>query len=260
MSQTALITGASSGIGLELARLCAADGYALVLVARDQQALERVAAELRSAHGATVIVLPMDLSAAGAGDALVEELLHRNLSIDILVNNAGFALYGPFATTAWQTELQMLRVNIEALTALTKGLLPAMVQRRSGKILNVASTAAFQPGPLMAVYYATKAYVLSFSEALHEELRGTGVTITALCPGMTRSHFQARAGLERSRLLQFGMMEAAAVARAGYRGLMRDQALVIPGFKHAFLAFLVRLTPRAWVRRIVHGLQRESSQ
>ncbi len=254
---TVLVTGASSGIGLELARLFARDGYRLVLVARGQDALERVAEELRRQHGATVTIVPMDLAVPGAGERLVAEIRRRDCAIDILVNNAGFALYGPFAQTDWNTELQMLRVNIEALTTLTKLLLPEMLVRKRGKILNVASTAAFQPGPLMAVYYATKAYVLSFSEALHEEVRGTGVTVTALCPGMTRSGFQARAGLERSRLLKVGMMEAATVARAGYRGLMRGKPVVIPGLKNKLLTFLVRLTPRAWVPRVVRLLQVE---
>ncbi len=255
MRKTVLITGASSGIGLELARLFARDGYDLVIVARRREVLQRVAQELQVACNVSVTAVAKDLAMPGAAEELVEELRREGLHLDALVNNAGFATYGRFTETDLATELQLMQLNMVTLTALTKLLLPDMLARGEGKILNVASTAAFQPGPLMAVYYASKAYVLSFSEALANELRGTGVTVTALCPGITRSGFQARAGLEDSRLLRMGLMDAATVAHIGYRGLMRNHTVVIPGLKHRLLTFAVRLTPRNVVTRIVRMIQ-----
>src|SRR3989475_8551934 len=197
---TALITGASSGIGLELARVLAEHGHDGGLVARSEATLQSLAAELK-ARDVRAHVIVVDLSAPGAAKAVVDRVRDLALEIDVLVNNAGYGVYGPFLETSLDAELAMIRVNIVALTELTKRLLPAMVARKRGKILNVASTAAFLPGPLMAVYYATKAYVLSFSEAIANELEGTGVTVTALCPGPTASGFQAAARLEESRLV-----------------------------------------------------------
>ena len=197
---TALITGASSGIGLELANLFARDGNDLVLVARSEGKLRQIASRLEGEFGIATRVLAADLAKPHAAQELVMTLNVHKVTIDALVNNAGFGLAGPFVATDLDKELEMIQVNIVALTELTKLLLPGMVTRRSGRILNLASTAAFQPGPLMAVYYATKAYVLSFSEAIADELRDSGVTVTALCPGPTDTGFAAVASLESSRL------------------------------------------------------------
>ncbi|HXX30425.1 MAG TPA: SDR family oxidoreductase [Myxococcaceae bacterium] len=254
--ETVLVTGASSGIGAELARAFARGGSSLVLSARSVDRLEALAAELRQKHGTAVAILPADLAVADGASRLVERLTELRLQIDVLVNNAGYAGFGPFAETDWAHEAGMLQLNVVSLTDLTKRLLPGMVARKRGGLLNLASTAAFQPGPLMAVYYATKAYVLSFSEALAEELRGTGVTVTALCPGATASGFQARAHMEESRLVKGKrLMDAATVAQAGYDGFRRGRRVVIPGLSNRLLAQSVRFTPRRLVTRIVHNMQ-----
>ena len=255
-SQTALITGASSGLGYEFAQLFAKNHYNLVLVARREQKLIELAAELRQTFGIEVKVIVRDLSAATAPELIDAELKQAGIQIDILVNNAGFATYGLFAETDATAELQMMQVNMTTLTHLTKLLLPGMVQRRTGKILNVASTAAFQPGPLMAVYYASKAYVLSFSEAIANELQGTGVTVTVLCPGPTESGFQKRAAMEQSKLVRGQpLMDARTVATLGYQGLMKRRTVVIPGLKNQLLALSIRLMPRSWVTQIVRKMQ-----
>lgn len=249
---TALITGASSGIGLELARLFAADGYGLVLVARSRGKLEQLASELGTQFGVSTTVLAADLSEVSAADQVVEQLAQGGIAIDVLVNNAGFGHFGAFAESDWTKERDMLQVNIVALTTLSKRLLPGMVARKRGRILNVASTAAFQPGPLMAVYYATKAYVLSFSEALSAEVEGTGVTVTALCPGPTESGFQAGASMEDSKLVAGKKLpDAQSVARAGYRALMAGKRVYVPGFSNRALAQAVRFLPRQTVTSMV---------
>jgi len=254
--ETVLVTGASSGIGAELARVFARSGSSLVLSARSVDRLEALAAELRQKHGVTVHVIPADLAAADGASRLVQRLAEQRLQIDVLVNNAGYAGFGPFLETDWAHEAGMLQLNVVALTELTKRLLPGMVARKRGGVLNLASTASFQPGPLMAVYYASKAYVLWFSEALAEELRGTGVTVTALCPGPTESGFQARANLEESRLVKGKrLMGAASVAQAGYDGFRRGRQVVVPGFRNRLLAQSIRFTPRQLVTRIVHTMQ-----
>jgi short-subunit dehydrogenase len=259
--KTALVTGASSGIGLDLARRFAAEGFDVVLVARSQGKLDAVAAELAKAHGVHAHVQTADLAQPRAAEALVAALDARGLVIDVLVNNAGYALYGAFAETDVVDELAMIQVNIVALTHLTKLLVPRMVARKQGRILNVASTAAFQPGPLMAVYYASKAYVLSFSEALANELAGSGVTVTALCPGPTRTGFQARAQMEESKLVRGKeIMTAEEVARAGFDGLMKGKTVVIPGVGNKMLAQAVRFLPRTTVTRLVRSAQERSPQ
>jgi uncharacterized protein len=255
MNKTVLITGASSGIGLEFATLFAKDGYHLVLNARNESRLQEIANELKSKYGVKVTVAAKDLSIPGSTDELTSELASAGIEVDVLINNAGFAAYGPFNETSWKEEKDMIQVNIMALTALTKQLLPGMIKRNSGKILNVASTAAFQPGPLMAIYYATKAYVLSFSEAVNYELRNTNVSVTALCPGATSTNFEKRANLESSRLFQSGAMDARDVALEGYKALMEKKSLEIPGFKNKALANLVRFLPRKSVLKIVHYVQ-----
>jgi len=253
---TALVTGASSGIGLELSRLLARDGCRLVLVARDRDRLEKAARELRERYNVSVKVIPTDLSKPQAPEAIVRELEHASIEIDILVNNAGYAVYGPFLKTDPGVELEMMQVNMASLTHLTKRLLPHMVKTKAGRIMNVASTAAFAPGPLMAVYYATKAYVLSFSEALADELRGTGVTVTALCPGATETGFQKRAGAEDSMMFKpWKVMDAGTVARVGYEGMMKGKTVVIPGLLNKLLVFSIRLGPRRYVTRIARLMQ-----
>jgi uncharacterized protein len=255
MNKTVLITGASSGIGLEFATLFAKDGYHLVLNARNESRLQEIANELITKYGVKVTVAAKDLSIPESADELTSELASAGIEVDLLINNAGFAAYGPFNETSWKEEKDMIQVNIMALTALTKQLLPGMIKRNSGKILNIASTAAFQPGPLMAVYYATKAYVLSFSEAVNYELRNTNVSVTALCPGATSTNFEKRANLESSRLFQSGAMDARDVALEGYKALMEKKSLEIPGFKNKALANLVRFLPRKSVLKIVHYVQ-----
>jgi uncharacterized protein len=200
--KTALITGASSGIGYELAGLFASSGHDLVLVARNEQRLSRLAEELQQRIGVAVTVLVKDLAAPRAAEEIVVELQNRSLHVDILVNNAGFGEYGPFHETSLERKLQMIQVNVAELTQLTRLLLSGMLERNSGNILNIGSTASFAPGPFVAVYSATKAYVLSFSEALAEELKGTGVTVTVLCPGSTETEFAERAKMTESRIFQ----------------------------------------------------------
>jgi short-subunit dehydrogenase len=254
--KTALITGASSGIGHELTQLFAHDGYNLVLVARNQKQLTQMADKLKEKYGVSVKVISKDLSLASAPEEILTELEQESIEIDALVNNAGFAAYGLFSETDLGAELQMMQVNMGTLTHLTKLFLPGMLKKRRGKILHVASTAAFQPGPLMAVYYATKAYVLSFSQALAEELHGTGVNVTALCPGPTASGFQKRAHMEDSKLFSGQIMDAQTVARVGYRGLMTNKTVVIPGLRNKLLVELVRFTPREMVPRVVRNIQK----
>jgi len=254
MSQrkTALITGASSGIGRDLARLLSRDGYDVVLVARSEAKLRELAASLGT--GATVI--GADLSDPAAPRRVADELARKGVAVEVLVNCAGLGVAGPFVENDLAGELAVIQVNIVALTELTKRLLPAMVARRSGRILNVASTAAFQPGPGMAVYYATKAYVLSFSEAIADELRHTGVTVTTLCPGPTDSGFAAVAGVGASRLFTLSApARSEDVARAGIEAMKRGRRVVIHGAKNNVLALLVRLTPRRLVTVIARTLQ-----
>jgi hypothetical protein len=256
--QTALVTGASSGIGLALARRLAAGGFDLVLTARSADRLEALARELAERHGARVRVIPRDLARPEAPAAIAGELASAGIDVDLLVNNAGYGSYGPFAETDLADELAMLQLNVVALTHLTKLFLKPMLARRRGRILNVASTAAFQPGPLMAVYYASKAYVLSFTEALAEELRGSGVTATALCPGPTTSGFQERAAMESSRLVSGRlMMTSEEVAEAGYRGLLAGRRIIIPGWRNRLLAQSARVTPRRVITAVVRRMQEQ---
>ncbi len=260
MSKTALVTGASGGIGYELALLFARDGYDCILVARSQDKLKELAERLEREHRVKTLVLAKDLARPSAVDEIYEEVTAASMHVDVLVNNAGFPVFGLFNETNLQIELEMLQVNVVALTALSKLFLKGMVQRRTGRILNLASTAAFLPGPLMAVYYASKAYVLSFSQALSNELRGTGVTVTALSPGPTRTGFQKRGVMEDSRLVQGQIADAATVALAGYRGLMAGKTIVIPGFSNKLIPWVVRLSPRGVVTRVVHRMQERAPQ
>jgi short-subunit dehydrogenase len=252
---TALVTGASGGIGEELARLFAADGHDLVLVARSQDKLARLAEELEGKHGVKARVLASDLARHEAPREIFEELQSAGVTVDALVNNAGVGSYGLFAETDLKSELDLLQVNVVALTHLTKLFLPGMLARRRGYVMNVASTAAFQPGPLMAVYYASKAYVLSLSEALTNECEGTGVRVSALCPGPTETGFVAAAGMQQSKLFDRAVMDARTVAVEGYRGLLAGKAIVIPGLRNNLLARSMGLFPRGLVTKVVRGIQ-----
>jgi short-subunit dehydrogenase len=261
-TRTALITGASGGIGAELARLFARDGWNVVLVARSRDGLEKVGRELSQAYGIRHHVLPADLADPAAPRAILDAVQALGIEIDALVNNAGFGLMGSFVdvgrepATELGRELEMLQVNVVALTHLSKLFLPAMVTRGRGYVMNVASTAAFQPGPLMAVYYASKAYVLSFSEALSVELAGTGVTATALCPGATRTEFQAVANMEGSRLFRGGhVMTAAEVAETGYDAMLAGRSSVVTGAANRVMAAGTRFIPRRMAARLAKMAQ-----
>jgi len=256
MPQTVLITGASSGIGEELAKLFARDGYRLVLVARREERLLALAGQLKEEYQAEVITKVQDLSLADSVDQLCCWLAERGLEIDILVNNAGFGVFGPFLSTSWDEEAQMIQLNIVCLTSLTKRLLPAMIEKGDGRILFVASTGSFQPGgPFLSVYYATKAYVLSFSEALSSELLGTGVRITTLCPGPTSTEFEKRAGFRQSKAFQRVLMNPGQVARLAYEGLHSGKSLIIPGLQNKLSTFSIRFLPRKWTTRMIRKLQ-----
>jgi hypothetical protein len=251
MKHAALVTGASGGIGLELARLFASDRHDLVLVARSEGKLRALGEQLETAHGITTTVVATDLSKPNAARDLAEALRAALIEVDVLVNNAGFGLTGALADNDPQAQRDMLQVNVVALTELTRLLLPPMVARRAGRILNVASTAAFAPEPMAAVYGATKAYVLSFSEAIGEELRHHGVTVTALCPGPTQSGFSAAAGAGSTRLYsRQKAMSSADVARAGYQGLNSGRRVVVTGLRNKLLVQSVRVSPRRVVTMV----------
>jgi uncharacterized protein len=250
-TRTVLITGASGGIGFELAKLFAKDRYNLVLTARSGDKLKQIAAQLQEEFGVTVKTVALDLAGEQAAKILFDHVEGEGVVVDVLVNNAGFGVYGGFAGFAEKEILGQIQLNVTALTHLTRLFLPGMIARSEGKIMNVASTAAFQAGPLMAVYYATKAYVLSFSEALANEVAGTGVVVTCFCPGPTDTGFQKRAGMERSRLVKkMGAMKVEAVARDGYRGLMAGKTVVISGLRNWLVAESVRFAPRRWVTAV----------
>jgi short-subunit dehydrogenase len=247
---TTLLTGASSGIGYELAKLFARDHHNLVLVARSPDKLAQVATELQ-ANGVTVKTVALDLAQPPAPKFLFDQLQREGIAIDILVNNAGFGAFGEFAQMPEEEIRGQIDLNITALTTLTRLFLPPMVQRCSGRIMNVASTAGFQPGPLMAVYYATKAYVISFSEAIANELHATGVTVTCFCPGATHTGFAQRAGTEKSRLFkQLGAMSAEKVALDGYRAVMEGRTLAISGVHNWAVMQSTRFAPRKVVTAI----------
>ena len=253
----ALITGASGGIGEAIAHRLAQEGHALVLVARNGAKLQALADALAARHRVDVRALAFDLAAPGAADALAARLATDGLEIAVLVNNAGFGLYGKHASTDLADEQRMVDLNITTLTRLTKLLLPPMLAAGRGRIMNVASTAAFQPGPYMAVYYATKAYVLSYSEALQEELRGSGVTVTALCPGPTASGFQDRAAMHDSALVKGKRLPTPqAVAAYGVAAMHRGQTVAVHGFMNRLMTQAVRFTPRGMATRMVATMSR----
>lgn len=246
---TVLITGASGGIGYELAKLFSRDHFDLVLVARSGDKLGQVANELQP-HGVKVKTIPLDLSSSSAPKSVFHELQRENVEVDILVNNAGFGIHSEFAQMPESEILGQIDLNIRALTELTRLFLPSMIARHDGKIMNVASVAGFQPGPLMAVYYATKAYVISFSEAIANEVQGSGVRVTCFCPGATHTGFAKRATIEESRLFNFGAMSSERVALDGYRALMKGRTLAISGTHNWLIAQSTRFAPRKMVTAV----------
>jgi short-subunit dehydrogenase len=248
---TAVVTGASAGIGLAIARVLARRQYDLVLVARREPELRHVARLLEEAHGNRARVLPLDLADPGSAAALHRAVRDLGITVDLLVNNAGFGLRGRFDTSDMEVDARMIQVNVAALVALTRAFLPGMIERRSGCVLNVASIASFVPGPYMSVYYATKAFVLSFSEAIAEELRDSGVHVSALCPGPTPTEFQAVAGIRASRVTRLGVLSPEAVAEAGVAGALAGRRVVIPGARNALVPWAARLLPRRVMTRLV---------
>ena len=254
--QTALVTGASTGIGVDLAECFAKDGYDLILVARSAAALTAVADGLAAKYAVRATAIPGDLAARGSGEKLAGEIEARGLNVDVVVNNAGYGVAHAFAGSEREGQLGMIDVNVRALMELTHIYWPRMLAQKRGGILNVASTAAFQPGPLMAVYYASKAFVLSFSEALWKEAEGTGVLVSCLCPGPTASKFRERAGTGRTNLARASaVMGSAIVAEMGYRAWQENRRVIVTGMRNAVAASLIRFLPRTTVLRIVHRLQ-----
>lgn len=249
--KTALITGASSGIGLEFARVFAAAKNNLVLVARSEGKLNELAGELRNKHNVRVKIIAADLTNMDEVQKVYDTCKADGIEIEYLVNNAGFGTYGFFAETDWAKTEQMIDLNIKSLTKLCRLFIPDMVRRKSGRVLNVASTAAFQPGPTMAVYFASKSYVLFLSEALYNELQDTGVTVTCLCPGATESGFQKAAAMENSSLFKNKKLpHSAEVAEFGYKAMMAGKMTVIHGFLNKLLATSIRFSPRKLVLAI----------
>ncbi|MGA2869225.1 MAG: SDR family oxidoreductase [Verrucomicrobiota bacterium] len=254
--EVVMVTGASSGIGWELAKCFAADKSNLVLVARNRDALEKLSAELQAAHGIKVHILSADLSRPETPQRIFQELSAQNITVDVLVNNAGFGLHGEFLDLPLSGQLDIIHVNITALTELTGLFLPGMIQRRRGGILNVGSVAGFLPGPNLAVYYASKAFVLSFTEALAEETCGTGLKISVLCPGPTESNFGNVARGGKSRQVERPKMSAQTVAQIGHQEFRAGKVVVVPGISNKLLAFLPRISPRKLARRVVKKYNR----
>lgn len=252
MRKTVLITGVSGGIGKELADRFAKGGHNIVLVARSESKIVELAQEYRKKYGIQATVIAKDVAAPGVPEEIFTELKEKGITVDYLVNNAGFGLFGTFMETDMEQEVNMIDVNIKALTVMTKLFLPDMIKRGQGGVMNVASLVGFFPGPMMSVYYATKAYVLSFTEALANEVTGTGVTVTALCPGLTSTGFVDRSGMGA---VKGAIMEAGQVAEEGYRGFLRGKTLIMPGVRNRFIAFLPRLLPRKMITRLVRSSQ-----
>ena len=256
----ALITGGSVGIGAALADVFAAHGHDLILVSRNRDKLDARGRAVHEQYGVDVVCIPEDLADPHGARRVHEAVAGRGLDVHYLVNNAGVGLYGKFATTDADAELRMIQLNVTSVVDLTKRFLPSMIARRSGRVLNVASMAAFVPGPWMSVYYATKAFLLSFSEAIDYELKPDGITVTTLCPGPTESEFQVRAGSQRSRLFESFVMDSPRVARAGYDGMMKGKAVVIPGLRNKLIPIGTRLTPRPLVVTLSHRAARPAAE
>ncbi|AUP78313.1 SDR family NAD(P)-dependent oxidoreductase [Flavivirga eckloniae] len=259
IAKTALVTGAASGLGYELALLLIKDNYNLVLVDKDAPKLEEVKTLFNKDFKNDIHLLVKDLSQPNIAQEIYDEVAH--LSIDVLVNNAGFGLFGTFAKTDWKRESDMLHLHILTTTHLTKLVLPSMIAKKSGKILNISSLAAFQPGPLMSMYYASKSYILSFSEAIANELKGTGVTVTALCPGPTKTLFQETVSSDCSEnKISFNMACPVQVAAYGYNAMKKGKTVAIPGAFNKFLSTIPRFVPRNMATRIVRNIQEKNRE
>ncbi|KPQ37390.1 MAG: Short-chain dehydrogenase [Phormidesmis priestleyi Ana] len=258
MSSTALITGASSGIGLELAKVFAHHQHNLILVARSEDKLQALSQELSQTHGVKVTVLSHDLTNKSARQTLFDQVQQQGLTVDVLVNNAGYGDYNEFANSDWDKLEGMILLNVLATTHLTRLFLPPMLNRKAGKILNVSSTAAFQPGPMMAVYFATKAYVLSFSEAIAAETEDQGITVSTLCPGPTQSEFIGKSNMDHAGLANSMTIDkiptAAEVAKFGYEALQKGEVVAVHGLSNKLMAFSTRLAPRGLLRKGVKQL------
>lgn len=258
MSKTALITGSSNGIGYELAKVHAEKGDDMVLIARSIDKLDELKKELEKKYKVKVYTIKKDLSLSNAAREVYDELKQQNISIDYLINNAGFGDFGHFADCDWNKQERMINLNITALTHFTRLFLPDMIERGSGKIMNVASTASFQPGPTMSVYFATKAYVLSFSEAVANEVRDKGITVTALCPGSTKSGFHATALDNKELLRKRKLSPSKEVAEYGYNAMMKGKTVAIHGLKNTIMATSVRFIPRALVVKAAGYIQKRN--
>lgn len=250
--ESVLITGASSGIGKEFALIFAKNNYNLILVARRKNILEDIAKKIMNEHSIQVMVIAKDLLQPDAAKEIYSELQEKNITVDVLVNNAGFGVWGKFSSSNLNSTLDMIKVNITTLTELTHLFLPAMLKQKKGRIMNVASTAAFQSGPNMAVYCASKAYVLSFSEALSCEMKNSGVTVTSLCPGATTTEFQELAKMTHTRILKnsFSLMDAKTVAEIGFYAILRGKSVVVTGVLNKVFAFSARIVPRSMATKI----------
>lgn len=249
--ETVLITGASSGIGFELSKIFAKKGYNLVLVSQNEHKLEKAASEIQlQNHNVQISIISKDLSDPSSPEEIFEQLKQKKIQVDILVNNAGFNVYGSFHEVNLENILDLISVNLLALTKLTHIFMKGMVERGYGRILNLGSTGSFQPVPINTVYCATKAYVLSFSEGIADELKGTGVTVTALCPGPTQTNFAKRADIEEVKLFNMMTMDAKRVTEEGYKALMKEKIIKIPGLVNSLLVFLVRFMPRGLITKV----------
>ncbi len=259
MAKTALITGASEGIGYELVKLFAKDRYDCVLVARNKQKMDKLAEEVKKSFGINTRVIAKDLSLPESAQEIFDEVKAAGISVDVLVNNAGLGLCGEFVKSDMNTNMHLLQVNLLSLTKLTWLFLPGMIKRKSGRIMNVASIAAFTPSPDFALYNASKAFVLFFSEALREELRSTGISVTCLCPGTTATQWHSRAGAENIRLNKVRLLDAKTVAEVAYKGLMKGKSIVIPGLENKISVFSIRFAPRILVLKVARFLTRKTS-
>ena len=247
----ALITGASSGIGYELAKLFAKDKHNIILIARREERLKQLSRDLENDYQVKTMIVTKDLSRPQSAREIYDMLKQNDITIDYLINNAGFIVYGHFADTNWSEEYKMIQLHMETLTHLIKLFLPDMLRRKNGKILNIGSTGSFVPGPFNAVYCATKNYILSLSEAIAAEVNGTGVTVTALCPGGTKTEFAGKANSKNSSVHFFEVMEANRVAKIGYKALMKGKKVVIPGMLNKIQIFSIRFIPRILVSKLI---------
>ena len=252
----AVITGASSGIGLELCHLLAEAGNNLILVARKERELYELKATLLEKYDIQIEVIIKDLADPNAPKEIYAHIISMGINVDTLINNAGVGSFGPFNEISLEKDINLIDVNVRALTELTKLFLPHLLESKKGRILNVASTAGFMPGPYMATYYASKAYVISFSEALASELKGTSVTVSVLCPGPTRTGFQAKAEMKKSDFVSLGVMEAKDVALCGYKGMLKGKTIIIPGFLNKLLVYSSKLMPRKLLTALAKSTQK----